>query len=253
MNKSILTLSTVCLLVVASCSKSKNDPEPGKETGCKVKVVEHLFTENNVNKSEKYYYTYNGDGRITRVDFGKEQSSQYETYAYTINKVTWKNSDGDTEVYNLDANGRITTAVQGNDVINFRYNVSGQLIEAGKISDLETYLYKDGSLAEVYYNSAPWMIVSGNGDMLKNDVVYTWVYANQFLDFDEIGLRVAPFLGNKAMMMPAWIGHYYNTAKQSTYDYKYVGDKDNITEVTVINTKSLVKTTETYRFTYECK
>lgn len=87
MNKQLLSmLSAACLLIVASCSKSKTEPE--QETTCKVKLVEHIYEDGNTNITDKYYYSYDGDGRITRVDYGSAQSSEYETYTYGSNKVT---------------------------------------------------------------------------------------------------------------------------------------------------------------------
>ncbi|ATP58412.1 hypothetical protein CPT03_19065 [Pedobacter ginsengisoli] len=253
MNKSLLTLSAVCLLIVASCSKSKNDPEPDKEQTCKVKLVEHTYTSGNGNKTDKYYYSYDGEGRITRVDYGKEQSNEVETFTYTANKVTWKGVDGDVEVYNLDANGRITTVVQGDDILKFKYNTDGQLIEVGTGDDIETFTYLNGNLVTSSYDAKIWMSLSYGGNEVKNSIVYAWVFG-ELLDYDEIGYRVAPFIGKLSKNLPSKI-IYEPGADQTTANLTYTSDASGkLTSVKMVSSSGTSDSfTSEYKFTYECK
>lgn len=247
MNKSILMLSAACMLIVASCSKNKTEPE--QETTCKVKLVEHVHNGG----TDKYYYSYDSEGRITRVDYGTAQSTEFETFTYASNTVTW-NGGGDTEVYNLDANGRVTSANQGSDVLNFKYNTEGQLIETGIGSDIETFTYLNGNLSTANYGSSPWSIFTYGSEFSSNAIVYSWVYQDKFLDFDEISGRVIPFIGKKSNNLPNKIITNPGV-DQTTNDYTYIKDATgNITSVQVAITEAPnVKSTEIYRFTYDCK
>ncbi|MCX2451110.1 hypothetical protein OQX61_07480 [Pedobacter sp. PLR] len=254
MHKQLLTLSVLCLLIIASCSKTKNDPEPDKELTCNVKLVEHTHSHGNANVTDKYYYSYDNEGRLTRVDYGKEQSAEFETYTYAANKVTWKGVAGDIEVYNLDANGRITTAVQGKDILNFKYNTDGNLIEAAVDGDIETLTYLNGNLVSASFGSSPWSTFTYGVEKADNAIVYSWIYEDKFLDFDEISSRVTPYIGQKSKYLPS--KNITNPGiNQSTNDYIYQKNASGkITSVQVsITDAPAIKSTEEYKFTYECK
>lgn len=255
MNKSLFMLSAFLLIVATSCSKSNNDQEPTQDKVCKVKMMEHSYSYNNVPYSEKYYYTYNTDGRIARVDYGKEQSNEFESYAYAGNRVTWKGVGGDVELYNLDANGRITTAVQGEDILNFKYNSDGNLIE-GRIDDqVETFAYSNGNLTSAAYNSEIWSSFVYGTDVSSNAVVQTAVFGDKFLDFDEISFRVIPYIGKTSKNLPSKAIINQGTRDQITYDYVYQKDATgNVNAIKVKVTEAAnVQTTEEFKFTYECK
>ena len=247
MNKSILMLSAACMLIVASCSKNKTEPE--QETTCKVKVVEHTYKDGNADVTDKYYYSYDSDGRITRVDYGTAQSTEYETFTYGSNKVTWKGVGGDTEVYNLDANGRITSANQGSDLLNFKYNTDGQLIEAGIGTDKQTLIYLNGNLSTSAYNNQAWVNITYGNAEASNNVVYGWLFG-EVLDFDEIGYRVAPYIGKLSKNLPSKIV-YEPGANQTVVDFTYTNDATGkLTSAKMVSTGGYASE---YRFTYECK
>lgn len=253
MNKSLLMLSAVGLLIVASCSKSKNAPEPDKEQTCNVKLVEHTYTSGSGSKTDKYYYSYDGEGRITRVDYGKEQSGEFQTFTYASNKVTWKGVEGETEVYNLDANGKVTTAVQGDDILKFKYNTDGQLIEVGTGDDVETFTYLNGNLVTSSFDGKLWMNLSYGNNEVRNSIVYSWVFG-ELLDYDEIGYRVAPFIGKLSKNLPSKIV-YEPGDDQTTADLSYTTDATGkLSSVKMVSSYGASSSfTSEYKFTYECK
>ena len=246
MNKSILMLSAACMLIVAC---SKNEAEPEQNTTCQVKVVEHIYQNGGASVTDKYYYSYDGDGRITRVDYGTAQSSEYETFTYANNKVTWKGVGGDTEVFNLDANGRVTSANQGSDVLNFKYNTDGQLIEAGIGTDKQTLTYLNGNLSTSAYNSQAWVNITYGNAEADNNVVYGWLFG-EVLDFDEIGYRVTPYIGKLSKNLPSKI-IYEPGVNQTAVDFTYTNDATGkLTSAKMMSTGGYASE---YRFTYECK
>lgn len=246
MNKSILMLSALCLLTLA-CSKSKTE-EP-TETTCNVKLVEHIYNNGNTDVTERYYYRYDSQGRITHIDYGKEQSTEYETFTYATNKVTWKGVGGDTEVFNLDASGRITSANQGSDLLNFKYNTDGQLIEAAIDSDKQTFTYLNGNLSTSAYGGQTWVNITYGNAETNNNIVYSWLFG-EVLDFDEIGYRVTPYIGKLSKNLPTKI-IYEPGANQTAVDFTYTNDATGkLTSAKMVTTGGY---TSEYRFTYECK
>jgi hypothetical protein len=249
-----LILSVAVIMAMVSCKKSIKTPElPDAPNRCQVTIVEHLYTNNNKVVTDSYYYTYNIGLRISRIDYRKPQSNEFETYTYASNKVTWKGVGGDTEVYNLDASGKIISAIQGSDVLNFKYNGDDQMIEAAIRNDIETFTYLNGNLSSASYNSTPWSAFTYGNERPSNQIVYSWVYSDKFLDFDEISNRVIPYIGKTSNNLPTRIITNPGTRDQITFDYNYTRDADgNITSAKVSVTEGGVKTNEEYKFTYNC-
>nr|WP_121272807.1 DUF4595 domain-containing protein [Pedobacter schmidteae] len=247
MNKSILMLSAACMLIVASCSKNKTEPE--QENTCKVKLVEHIHN----GSTDKYYYSYDSEGRITRVDYGTAQSTEYETFTYANNKVTWKGVGGDTEVYNLDASGKVTSANQGNDVLNFKYNTDGQLIEAAIGTDKQTLTYLNGNLSTSAYNTKAWVNITYGSAEGSNNIIYGWLFG-EVLDFDEIGYRVTPYIGKLSKNLPSKI-IYEPGVNQTTVNFTYANDATGkLMSAKMVSSSGTSNTyNEEYKFTYECK
>jgi YD repeat-containing protein len=254
MKKSILMLSAaVSLLIVASCSKTKETPDQDKEQNCKVKLVEYIHEEQAGLVTEKYYYSYDAQGRITRVDYGKEQSTEYETFTYTSNKVTWKGVGGDVETFNLDANGRATSVNQGSNVLNFKYNADGQLIEAAIGDDKQTLTYLNGNLSTSANGTQPWVDITNGNAVTGDPVVYCWLFG-EVLDFDEIGYRITPYIGKLSKNLPSKI-IYGRGAFQTTVNFTYTNDANGkLTSAKMVSSSNSSSTyNEEYRFTYDCK
>ena len=157
------------------------------------------------------------------------------------------------KLYNLDANGRITTVVQGDDILKFKYNTDGQLIEAGMGNDIETFTYLNGNLVASSYDAKIWMSLSYGNSEVKNSIVYTWVFG-ELLDYDEIGYRVAPFIGKLSKNLPSKIV-YGSGADQTIADLTYTTDASGkLSSVRMTSSSgSSSSFTSEYKFTYECK
>jgi hypothetical protein len=83
-----LILSVALVITMMSCKSSIETPKPPVPlTKCKVALVEHLYTNDNKAVSDKYFYSYDNDSRVTRIDYGKQQSNEFETFTYTVGKV----------------------------------------------------------------------------------------------------------------------------------------------------------------------
>ncbi|MEJ7559537.1 MAG: DUF4595 domain-containing protein [Pedobacter sp.] len=244
-----LILSVTVLMTILSCKKPIVivDPWPDGQVKCKVTLVEHFYSENNKIVTDKYYYIYDSDHRITRIDYGKQQSNEFETFTYSAGKVNWKGVNGDIEQYNLDVNGRITSVTQGNEPLNFKYNMDGQLIEVGIGEDRQSIQYQTGNLTSSDYNGKPWISMSYGNVETNNQVVYGWVFG-EVIDFDEIGYRVTPFIGKLSKNLPSTI-IYEPGSGQTVYNLTYTYDSGKIKSVT----SAFGGNTSEYKFTYECK
>lgn len=248
MNKQLLlVLSTACMLIVASCKKSIETIDPEKK--CHVRLVEHIYTERSITITDKYYYSYDNQGRVVRLDYGSEQSSDFESFTYNGNKVTWKGVEGDIEIYTLDASGRIINAEQGRDLLNFKYNMDGQMFEASIDGNKQTLTYLNGNLSATAYNATPWMKITYGNTVSGNHVVTSWVFG-EVLDFDEIGYRITPYVGKISTHLPSKL-IYEPGASQTVVDIVYTNDdKGNVTSAKMTDSGGQMSE---YRFSYECK
>lgn len=131
------------MLIVASCSKSKDEP--------KDEAVSCQLTESS-SPNGKTNYTYNGDGKLiaSKIDAYKE------TYEYTSTSIIWKFIEPSgtiyTTTYLLDAQGRVKSSSENRANSTFTYNSEGYLMEvntvgsgAGKV----TYTWTNGNLTKV--------------------------------------------------------------------------------------------------------
>ncbi|RZK70987.1 MAG: DUF4595 domain-containing protein, partial [Pedobacter sp.] len=141
MKKQILMLSAVAMIMVASCSKSKDEP--------KEETVNCQLTEKNYSNL-KIIYTYHSDGKLASVKEGDYQ----ETYTYTANTMVWKFIDGGTATttYTLDAQGLVKSSSEVRSNSTFSYNSDGYLTEvnsSGSLSGKVIYTWISGNLTKV--------------------------------------------------------------------------------------------------------
>jgi hypothetical protein len=130
-----------------SCSKSSENPET-KTPACTLESVTELF-DGAVTRA--LFYSYDQQGRVSRVDFDRRQSATYETYTYSPDRIVVSGTapGGGTAVYNLDANGRV--AKYG--AMTFSYNNEGYLARALEVNGPHStdigFTYQNGNLVRV--------------------------------------------------------------------------------------------------------
>ena len=135
------------VLFFTSCSKSDNGSTP-TASGCTLESLKEVFGGNT---TASFYFTYDNQGRVTRVDYGTKNSSQYETFTYSSDKIVVAGTalGNGTAVYELDAAGRVIK--YGN--ATFTYNSDGQLAKMievnGPHSTTATYSYQGGNLIKL--------------------------------------------------------------------------------------------------------
>ena len=142
-------LFSLLLLVIffAACSKTGDDPTQ-TASGCTLESLKEVFGGNT---TAAFYFTYDNQGRVTRVDYGTKNSNQYETYTYSPDKIVVSGTTmgNGTAIYELDAAGRVIR--YGN--ATFTYNSDGQLARMvetnGPYSTTATDTYQNGNLVKL--------------------------------------------------------------------------------------------------------
>lgn len=134
---------TLTLLFI-SCSKS----DDSTTSGCTLASLTELYNGATV---RAYYYTFDNQGRVSRIDFDSKPSSNYETYTYSADKIVVGGAapGNGTSVYELDASGRVTR----NGTTTFTYNAEGYLTQSYSVNGPHTttihYHYHDGNMVHV--------------------------------------------------------------------------------------------------------
>lgn len=138
---------TVLTFVLFACSKS-NETTETQTSGCALASLSELY---NGATTRAFFYSYDNQGRVSRVDFDARQSTTYETYSYAADRIVVGGTalGNGTAVYNLDANGRVVKYGQA----TFTYNSEGYLIKSSETNGPHTtnitYTYQDGNLVRV--------------------------------------------------------------------------------------------------------
>ncbi len=136
-------LSAVAMVIVASCSKSKEEP---KEETVSCQLTEKTSTNG------KITYTYHSDGKLASAKEGAYQ----ETYTYTSTSITWKfiepSGSTATTTYTLDAQGLVKASSDGTVNNTFTYDGSGYLTEvksdASWVGTIK-YTWANGNLTKI--------------------------------------------------------------------------------------------------------
>jgi len=164
MNKSLLTLSAVCLLMVASCKKDKGTETEEQQKTCQ--LTESTFTSTG-GDSEKATFTYDDKSRVKQITYS---DGSIDSYVYSDTQIILTASGNVVTTYKLDANGRITSESYNDNAskFNYTYNNDGYLIEEAEVVGVNTsktkYTYTNGNLTlvdfgtekvTVSYNSEP--------------------------------------------------------------------------------------------------
>ena len=137
----------VLTFLLIACSKSDENKET-RTSGCSLASLSELY---NGATTRAYFYSYDNQGRVSRIDFDTRQSATYETYTYAADRIVVSGTalGNGMAVYELDANGRV--AKYG--TATFTYNSEGFLIRSsetnGPHSTNITYTYQDGNLVRV--------------------------------------------------------------------------------------------------------
>jgi len=143
MKQNLTLMLSAVMLVVASCSKSKDEP--------KDEAVSCQLTESS-SPNGKTTYTYNGDGKLTASKIDAYQ----ETYEYTSTSIIWKFIEPSgtiyTTTYLLDAQGRVKSSSDNSSNSTFTYNSERYLTEVntvGSSAGKVTYTWTNGNLTKV--------------------------------------------------------------------------------------------------------
>jgi len=153
MNKSLLTLSAVCLLIVASCKKDKGtEPEEQSKT-CQLTESSFIATGGD---TEKATFAYDEQGRVKTVTYSDGST---DSYSYSTTQIVLTASGNVVTTYKLDGNGRITSESYNDDPskINYTYNNNGYLAEETEVFSSSTsttkYTYTGENLTLVDFGT----------------------------------------------------------------------------------------------------
>lgn len=250
---SILILS---IFLLASCSKNEDSkPETEQEANsCQVKIID--FIEGG-QQLHKLYFTYNDQGKVRRVDYDTQNSTNYETFDYQSDKIIKYKNDGaasETLTFILDANSRIISIKN----YTFKYNTDGYLIESKSsgtdLTITKTYTYTNGNLTKkdylynystgrtdnyssVYeYNSDAYQSIGGHASAIEG-----FEYDNSRVLNEFFGKTSKNLITNSSFNSPG------GSSSGTTYLYQ----KDDKGKMISIKTKFNQVTSE-YKLTYDC-
>lgn len=243
---------TLTLFFIA-CSKANDKPETNV-SGCIVASFSEIY---NGSVSRAYYYTYDNQGRVSRVDFDTKPSATYETYTYETNKIIVSGTalGNGTSVYDLDADGRVVR----NGSSTFTYNSQGYLARASDVngphSTSITFFYQDENLVRVEqvgnYGGPPPVTTTLLYEYDQSELAGEVPPANPISNFGSSRTILAPYFGKGSKNLLK-----KETAKTSNYPdetrtHTYIRDsKGNITTVRTVVSDGRVGEK---RLTYTCQ
>ncbi|QIL38098.1 DUF4595 domain-containing protein [Pedobacter sp. HDW13] len=166
MRKSLSLMLLATTLIVASCKKGTSDEEVQPQSNCQLSQSSYSTGSD----TGKILYTYNSDGKVSKVVYDSEDYQ--ETYTYTSTQITKVVKDGNysrTYTYTLNTQGRVTTETQmaGDYKIDYTYNTEGYLIESIRTNLLNSstvstkYTFTDGNLTKIVSPTLTINIVYG--------------------------------------------------------------------------------------------
>jgi hypothetical protein len=133
-------------LFFTACSKTDDNSTPAP--GCTLESLKEVFGGNT---TAAFYFTYDNQGRVIRVDYNTKNSTNYEIYTYSTDKIVVSGTalGNGTAVYELDGSGRVIK--YGN--ATFTYNSDGYLVKMvdvnGPHSTTANYIYQNGNLVKL--------------------------------------------------------------------------------------------------------
>ncbi|TCC98657.1 DUF4595 domain-containing protein [Pedobacter hiemivivus] len=234
MKKSILMLSALCMLIVASCKKDKTDD----------KVADCLLTESTYTGEDGHtrnsIFTYNTEGKVIKVKGGEggPNDDLEVTYTYSNSKiieVQTQHGQSFTITYTLDGQGRIVhqTNEQGY-VDTYIYNAEGYLVEIqGYNADATAaynskYSYTNGNLTSIDSGNS-YTINYIYGAELAND---NFVNEEEF-PFDNV---LRKFFGKTSKNLVSKLVETSGSGNPFEETYTYEKDANgNITKVSALS------------------
>jgi hypothetical protein len=141
------SLCYVALVFLFACSKPPEEKE-GKISGCAAASLSEIF---NGTTTRAFYYSYDNQGRVSRIDFDTKPSATYETYTYSADRIVVSGTalGNGTAVYELDGNGRVVKYGSA----TFTYNSEGYLtrfVESnGPHTTTVSFTYQNGNMVRV--------------------------------------------------------------------------------------------------------
>jgi hypothetical protein len=134
-------------LLLISCSKSTENTQT-QTSGCTLASLSEIY---NGATTRAFFYTYDTQGRVSRIDFDTKPSATYETYTYSTDRIVVSGTalGNGTAVYELDGSGRVIRY----GPTTFIYNSEGYLVRSSETSGPHTtnitYTYQNGNLVRV--------------------------------------------------------------------------------------------------------
>lgn len=141
----ILSLIIFTVLFI-SCSKLNN---ASPQTDCLAESLSEIY---NGATTSAFFYTYDDQGRVTRMDYDSRSSNKYESITYSADKIVISGTalGNGTAVYELDANKRVT---RYGSPTTFTYNIEGYLAKIvennGPHVTNITFNYQNGNLVRI--------------------------------------------------------------------------------------------------------
>lgn len=252
MNKSLLMLSATMLLIVASCSKSKDNPTDETKTKT-CKQIETKFDDGTV-----FQYAYDDKGRVvTWKKVWSGGSTETITYEYSANEIVETGKDGtytNVTKHTLDASGRITTSATTNSydssvyTTTYTYDANGYLIQIKEGSGTTNFTYTNGNITSIDDGSRTYTITYGtdtyNGGFFRYNTNDTFP--------EELETPLFSYYGKRSKALPIKSVITYGSS-QTTETYTYEKDANgNITKFV----NSIKQGSNTYistmQYTYNC-
>ena len=236
MNKSILTLSAAMLLIVASCSKSKDEPTDEQLQDC-------LTSEVLIDGSTDFF-THDQNGNV--LTWTHDGGLDKRTYTYNNATITMRTTGVYSETYQL-SQGRINSS----DYYKYSYNKDGYLTEVRNE-------VTNGNTIKVNSTRLTW--TSGNltktEELQDNNVVgtTTFEYSNETRpsNYIDYGFGI-PYDSNLAKYFGKQSKNLISKVTSPNIDplsFKYSKDANgNVTKVTTTS----VGYEDILEYKYKCK
>ncbi|GGE67929.1 hypothetical protein GCM10011413_38230 [Pedobacter psychrotolerans] len=235
-------------LIVASCKKSTSDNEEQTPSTCQLSQS----TYSAGGDFGKILYTYNSDGKVSKVVYNGEDYQESYTYTSTqITKIVKEGNSSKTFTYTLNVQGRITNETQtaGDYKIDHTYNTDGYLTESIRTNLLNNstastkYTFTDGDLTKIVSPTLTLNIVYGGSEAKGN-------YFNG-LDTDLPPFYsgvLKSYYGKVSKYIPAIVSY-----GNSTYTEVYSYQKDSNNNITRVIVKTSDNKEYTLSNTFTCK
>lgn len=253
MKQQILTLSAAMLLIVASCSKSKEVTQDEIQVFKRCQQKEVKFADGTV-----FQYEYDDKGRVvTWKQIWKSSPLETITYLYSNDQIVETEVVGQQSTvtrHMYDGSGRIgTSKIDGtNHTVAYTYDASGYLTRrsVNNAQELTQFLYTDGNLTTVRYDYGTYTISYGGQEYNYSGGFFRYNTNDAFPE--QIETPLYEYYGRRSNHLPTKSVVTINGI-ETTETYTYEKDKNgNVTKFVNSVKSGTANYINTMQYTYNC-